>query len=148
VNDTAAIEHLAELLGPSYGVLDYVPDWGFRLPDPWPAVMRIDVTTFGQKTRLEMATIYALATTRVHVTPGLLKWFAGRTNSPVHLGAHRLWPYVHEQDFARVLISWSAPVFEISQHSLEAVIQNIGQQAGNSAIQLLQIFGAEVPSDY
>jgi hypothetical protein len=69
VNDTAAIEHLAELLGPSYGVLDYVPDWGFRLPDPWPAVMRIDAATFGQ-------------------------------------------------------------------------------QAGNSAIQLLQIFGAEVPSDY
>jgi hypothetical protein len=55
---------------------------------------------------------------------------------------------LHEQGFARVLISWSAPVFEITQHSLEAVIQNIGQQAVNSAIQLLQIFGAEVPSDY
>ena len=57
-------------------------------------------------------------------------------------------PSLHEQGFARVLISWSAPVFEITQHSLEAVIQNIGQQAVNSAIQLLQIFGAEVPSDY
>ena len=144
---TSAIERLADLLGPSYGVPDYVPDWGFRLPDPWPAVMRIDVTTFGQ-IDVEFAVIRALATTRVQVTPELLTWFAGRTNAPVHLGGHRLWPYPEEQDYARVLISWAGPVHEISRASLEAVIQNIGQQAKNSGIQLVQIFGAQVVSDY
>ena len=144
---TSAIDRLAELLGPSYGVPDYVPDWGFRLPDPWPAVMRVDVTRFG-RIDVDFAVVRALATTRVRVTPGLLTWFADRTNSPVHLGAHRLWPYPDDQDHARVLISWAAPVHEISRHSLEAVIQNIGQQAGNSSIQLVQMFGAEVPSDY
>ena len=126
---------------------DYVPDWGFRLPDPWPAVMRIDVTTFGQ-IDVEFAVIRALATTRVQVTPERLTWFAGRTNAPVHLGGHRLWPYPEEQDYACVLISWAGPVHEISRASLEAVIQNIGQQAKNSGIQLVQIFGAQVPSDY
>lgn len=144
---TRGIERLAELLGPSYGVQGYVPDRGFRLPDPWPAVMHVRVSTFGQ-TGMELARISALATTRVRVTPGLLEWFADRTNAPVPLGAHRLWPYPDEQEFARVLVTYATPLHEISQASLEAIIQNIGQQAGNSSIQLVQIFGAQVPSDY
>lgn len=37
---------------------------------------------------------------------------------------------------------------EITRPSLEWIIHNIGQQAGNSAIQLAKTFGAEIPSDY
>ncbi len=84
----------------------------------------------------------------MHVTPGLLTWFADRTDAPVPLGAHRLWPYPDDQEYARLLITYATPVHEVSQASLEAIIQNVEQQAGNSSIQLVQIFGAQVLSGY
>ena len=88
------------------------------------------------------------ATYRVRVTPELLEWFAEASAQRGPFGRMVLQRHEESTDIAAVHVEWTGFMDGLSEDQLAVVCRAVGEGAKSCCVQLVNRFGARVPTTY
>ena len=88
------------------------------------------------------------ATYRVPVTPDLIEWFADATAARGPFGRLVLQRHEDDPSIARVTVEWRGFLDGLTEEQLAVACRVVGETAKSCCVQLVNRFGAHVPTSY
>ncbi len=92
--------------------------------------------------------VRGIATRRVRVTDEVMEWFAGATEQRGPFGRMVLTRHGDAPEFAEVTVEWAGFMDGLTEDRLAIACRAVGEGAKSCCVQLVNRFGAAVPTTY